>query len=578
MPAPKRIVVIGLLGTTLDSARPGERWDRWRPTVGICMHEDVEVHRFELLYDTKFQKLADVVMTDMRHVSPETEVVPRLVHFRDAWDFTDVYAALHDFARTYPFNLEEEDYLVHITTGTHVAQICLFLLTEARYLPGRLLQTMSPRQRKPGAMAGGMSVIDLDLSRYDRLASRFEQEQLERFSLLKSGIATRNAAFNRTIEQVEKVAVASTAPILLLGPTGAGKSQLARRIFEMKKARNQVSGRFVEVNCGTFRGDAAVSALFGHRKGAYTGATSDREGLMRAAHKGMLFLDEIGELSLDMQVLLLRALEEKSFLPMGADEEVRSDFQLLAGTNRDLRGEAAAGRFRPDLLARINLWTFELPGLADRREDIEPNLDHELEAASRQLGRSVRFNAEARRAYLDFALSPEARWGGNFRDLNASVTRLATLAGGRRIDLELVRGELDRLRADWRAARGAPDEVEGSARRGEGGGTGPVSPRSARRRDPRVPPRADTLADAGRRLFAQSRLRKSSANDSDRLKKYLARFELDWAGGRRGRAFWQNNMNAPAHIACGASPWRHDHARGEGKASPAGGTASVALR
>ena len=528
MPAPKRTVVIGLLGTTLDSARPEERWDRWRPTVGICMHEDVEVHRFELLYDAKFQKLADVVMTDMRHVSPETEVVPRLVHFRDAWDFTDVYAALHDFARTYPFNLEEEDYLVHITTGTHVAQICLFLLTEARYRPGRLLQTMPPRQRKPGAMAGGMSVIDLDLSRYDRLASRFEQEQLERFSLLKSGIATRNAAFNRTIEQVEKVAVASTAPILLLGPTGAGKSQLARRIFEMKKARNQVSGRFVEVNCGTFRGDAAVSALFGHRKGAYTGATSDREGLMRAANKGMLFLDEIGELSLDMQVLLLRALEEKSFLPLGADEEVRSDFQLLAGTNRDLRGEAAAGRFRPDLLARINLWTFELPGLADRREDIEPNLDHELEAASRQLGRSVRFNAEARRAYLDFALSPEARWGGNFRDLNASVTRLATLAGGRRIDLELVRGELDRLRADWRAAGGAPDEVEdllGADKAGELDLFDRVQ-LAAVLRECR---RADTLADAGRRLFAQSRLRKSSANDSDRLKKYLARFGLDWA-------------------------------------------------
>src|SRR5947207_2400514 len=163
---------------------------------------------------------------------------------KNAWDFEEVYGSLHDFARGYPFDPEKEDYLVHITTGTHVAQICLFLLTESRHFPARLLQTSPPK-------AGGAatySIIDLDLSRYDRLASRFRIEQREGLSTLKGGIDTRNAAFNRMIEKVEQVAIGSKDPTLLLGPTGAGKSQLARRIYELKKRRGQLSGPFVEVN------------------------------------------------------------------------------------------------------------------------------------------------------------------------------------------------------------------------------------------------------------------------------------------------------------------------------------------
>ncbi|PXC03053.1 transcriptional regulator, partial [Pseudomonas aeruginosa] len=108
-------------------------------------------------------------------------------------------------------------------------------------------------------------------SRYDRIASRFRHEQEESLAFLKSGIATRNAAFNRSIEQIERVAVRSRAPMLLVGPTGAGKSFLARRIYELKRSRHQLDGRFVEVNCATLRGDGAMSALFGHVKGAFTG-------------------------------------------------------------------------------------------------------------------------------------------------------------------------------------------------------------------------------------------------------------------------------------------------------------------
>jgi len=223
---------------------------------------------------------------------------------QDAWDFEEVYTTYLDFATRYSFDTEHEEYLVHITTGTHVAQICWFLLTEARYLPASLLQT-SPVSRREGppSPAGLYSIIDLDLSRYATLTSRFQREQQASTSFLKAGIATRNPAYNTLIDQIERVALRSSAPLLLTGPTGAGKSFLARRIYELKAARHQVSGRFIAVNCATLRGDNAMSTLFGHARGAFTGAQQARAGLLREADGGILFLDEIGELGLDEQAM-----------------------------------------------------------------------------------------------------------------------------------------------------------------------------------------------------------------------------------------------------------------------------------
>src|SRR5512140_3811085 len=127
----KKTVVVGLLGPTLDVGKGPNRWDRWRPTVALCQHEDLLVDRLELLFQRRFIALANTITEDIRRVSPETEVVPRNVEFEDAWDLEEVYGALLDFARGYPWVPEKEDYLVHITTGTHIAQISLFLLAAA---------------------------------------------------------------------------------------------------------------------------------------------------------------------------------------------------------------------------------------------------------------------------------------------------------------------------------------------------------------------------------------------------------------------------------------------------------------
>jgi transcriptional regulatory protein RtcR len=526
----KKTVAIGILGSKLDRVGKGsQRWNKWRPTLSLCQQPDQLIDRLELIHgqarwDTD---LALKVAADIAQVSPETEVRLHPMAMQNAWDFEEVYASLHDFAAGYPFDTAREDYLVHITTGTHVQQIVWFLLAESRHIPAKLIQTQPSGAREDDSAPAGRHVVtDLDLQRYDQIAKRFQAERLQGTELLKSGIATRNAAFNRTIEQIERVAARSRAPILISGPTGAGKSFLARQVYELKRGRHQVDGAFVEVNCATLRGDTAMSTLFGHTKGAFTGAQQAREGLLRSAHKGVLFLDEIGELPLDEQAMLLKAIEEKRFLPMGSDKEVESDFTLIAGTNRDLQARVLEGQFREDLLARINIWTFVLPGLVNRSEDIEPNIDFELLRYARDHGHKVRFNAEARRRYLSFATSRDANWSGNFRQLSASITRMATLADSGRIDMALVEDELERLRQDWRLPATSDPLSEHLANAGL---EIDLFDRLQLESVLMVCRTAKSQADAGRKLFANSRTAKASPNDSDRIRKFLARFNISWS-------------------------------------------------
>lgn len=550
----RRTVVFSLYGTSLDKSIRADgswivdRWDRWRPTLSLCQQPDFVPDRIELLAQPKFHRPAMALLQDISTASPETQTRLTDVPFRDPWDFSDVYGDLRDFVERYDFNPDDEDYYVHITTGTHVAQICWFLLVETRHLPGRLIQTSPPASRRTRErnIAGTYNIIDLDLSRYDLLAARFEAERQDSTSFLKAGIDTQSKVSNQLIDRIEQVASNSTAPILLTGATGVGKTQLARRIYELKKTTAPAAddvGPFVEVNCATLRGDGAMSTLFGHEKGAFTGALASRDGLLKAADGGVLFLDEIGELGLDEQTMLLRAIEDGTFTPLGSDRPSHSSFQLIAGTNRDLFDAVGSGEFREDLLARIDLWSFELPRLADRLEDLEPNLDFELARHTQLRGRKVSFNREARQRFLQFANSPSATWNANFRDLGAAITRLVTLAGTNRISLPLVEEEIIRLQDSWARL---------------GANSGPKNRRSTSAHPTAAAyPTLDldvfrlgeldlfdrvqlseviqicrlmpTMASAGRRLFAESRKKKSSRNDSDRLKKYLAKFDLTWA-------------------------------------------------
>jgi transcriptional regulatory protein RtcR len=525
-----------MLGTTLDNVVKGDRWKRWRPTVAACSQPDFVFDRYEIIYPIHFKRLLDQVVADLKVVSPKTEIVLHQLEMANPWDFEEVFAKLHDFMNRYSFDLEREEYFVNITTGTHVAQICLFLLAESRYLPGRLFQVGLV---KGGDPKGTYSVIDLDLKKYNPIAARFEKEKDQSEQFLKAGIVTRNSNFNILIDQIEMICLRSRDPLLLMGRTGVGKTELARRIFQLKKAKHKILGRFVEVNCATLKGDAVMSMLFGHVKGASTGALKERNGLLKEADGGLIFLDEIGELGLDEQAMLLRAIEDKKFLPMGTDRDVSSDFELIAGTNRDLNADVQNGRFREDLLARINLWAFRLPDLKERREDIEPNLEFELTKFSTKTGKKLRFNQEALAAFLKFAHAPSTPWRGNFRDLNSAITRMGTFAESGRISLDLVETEIIRMQATWQ--KGSDSESERTVN-GESG-RGVAYHRVAALLADRVKDfdsfdlaqleavletcaACSSLSEASRKLFAVSRLKKVSANDADRLTKYLQRFGL----------------------------------------------------
>ncbi len=525
----KKRVVIGLLGNVLDKGDERSRWARWRPTVSLFQHEDFLIHRMILIHDGKTHDLAKTLVADIASISPETKVATHPIPFANAWDFEEVYGALHDFAKSLKFNPEDEEYLVHITTGSHVQQICLYLLTESKYFPAKLIQTSPPHARNRQA-PGSYALIDLDLSKYDKIATRFQAEQKTSLDFLKAGINTRNARFNSLIERIEKVAIHSKEPILLMGPTGAGKSKLARRIYDLKKTRSQVEGAFVGLNCATLKGDGAMSTLFGHVKGAFTGAQQDRPGLLRQANLGILFLDEIGELGLDEQTMLLHALEEKRFFPLGSDKEAFSEFQLIAGTNRDLGAAVEHGEFREDLLARINLWTFRLPGLSERPEDVEPNIQFELDQFSSKEGRKVTFSREAMQFFLEFSTSKKAKWLANFRDLNAAIIRMATLAPGGRIGTDQVDEEVERLRLSWSAGAGvATQDLTVQVMGAKAAAALDLFDRCQLENVIRICSGSKSLSDAGRTLFSETRKTKAAPNDADRLRKYLARFNLDWA-------------------------------------------------
>ena len=242
----RKKVVISILGISKDAkgGHTEKRWSQWRPTVSVVMHKEFPVDRLELIYHPQHLSKALLVSEDIRAVSPDTEVSLIEAVWDNPWDFAEIYNWFYEFARHYPVNTDDESYYLNITTGTHVSQICMFLMSEAHLLPAQILQ-VSPVTQSAKKAEGSLHSIDLDLARYDVMAKRYFEESSTGQDFLKSGIQTRNSHFNGMIAEIERVALRSKDPILLEGPTGAGKTQLARKIYELKTIRKTTKGSFV---------------------------------------------------------------------------------------------------------------------------------------------------------------------------------------------------------------------------------------------------------------------------------------------------------------------------------------------
>lgn len=524
--------IFAIVGRTLDRAsqtkgKGPQRFERrWRPSVALASFPGVT--HLHLIAGAGDATLAEQVAGDARALNGSLIVAVDRVEFSDPWNLPSTYLALLEYVERKMAEIGEgEECLFSHTTGSSVQQLCIFLLCESKRFRGKLLQSAPSKSVRHESE---FQVIDLDLSAYDVIAQRFKSEKRDAVTLLKGGVKTRNAKFNALIEEIEHVVSGSKYPVLLMGASGVGKSDLAGRIYEIRKRIGMVSGEMVSVNCSTLRGEQLISCLFGHEKGSFTGAHAKRNGLLKAADGGVIFLDEIGDMDLEAQAMLLSAVEKKRFYPLGADAEVSSDFMIIAGTNKNLRKEVLAGRFREDLLARLNTWEFVLPRLRDRAEDVEPNVDFELQRLGDELGRRIRLQGEARKAYLSFALSKEAVWSGNFRDLLASLTRLSTMAHDGVITVAQVEREIDRLRQSWgEGVECGAGDVDKPLLLGPKFAHIDTLHLAALEVVAKTLRNTSSAAEASRVLFDKSRLERKSSNDSDRLAKYLKQFDLTTA-------------------------------------------------
>jgi transcriptional regulator with GAF, ATPase, and Fis domain len=235
------------------------------------------------------------------------------------------------------------------------------------------------------------------------------------------GIIGESPALRRAIGVLQKAAP-TDAPVLLLGESGTGKELFARALHELSGRR---PGPFVAINCAALPETLLDSELFGHVRGAFTGAVADAVGKFQAAHGGTIFLDEVGDMSAALQAKLLRTLQEGEIQPVGSPRARRVDVRVVCATNRDLEGLVRTGRFRQDLFFRLNVVALRLPPLRERREDLEPLARYFLDRDARELRRPISGFAPAALARLR-----SYDWPGNVRELRNAVRYAALLAAG----------------------------------------------------------------------------------------------------------------------------------------------------
>jgi len=298
------------------------------------------------------------------------------------------------------------------------------------------------------AVVQGLNVLAGLLSRPSVEGKREELASENGFRYSYGDIVTQSGSMQNVFRKLDRV-IGTKVPVLVVGETGTGKELIARALHRNDEERR--SKRFYAQNCAAISSTLLESELFGHEKGAFTGADRRKRGLFEIADGSTLFLDEIGEMSLDMQSRLLRVLQEKEVVPVGSTEPVPVDVRLVAATHRNLEDEVARGRFRNDLYYRLKVVRLELPPLRERREDVPLLVEHFLHVAARERGGSPkvldRRDERVLKVLMDYP------WPGNVRELENLVHRLVHLAAGDVITYETLVEETDLVRQATNEAR-----------------------------------------------------------------------------------------------------------------------------
>lgn len=445
-----------------------KRTDIWRPSVALASYPDLHFDEYYILYSglkDNMQETFDEVVEDIHAISPQTTLHPEKMNFKSPWDMVSVFKALYKFAEDHAsdFGAQDVQCYVNCNHGTMQIRESLFMLSQEGKFPGmRILPSpWHDNTKRDYHTPEGSYAID-DPSEFNEAYRQLSKDTKRRArdNGLHNGIFIdkSNKEFLKLLDRILSVVRRTKEPILFTGPTGSGKTQLAKNIAKVKG----LSENFVHVNCATLSGDPGMikSELFGHDKGDYTGADAERAGRLQQANGGLLFLDEIAELPKDVQAMLLTAIESKKFRRPHSTKDIQCDFMLICGTNKDLRAEVKAGRFRLDLLERINTWHFRIPGLAEReipgvvaarRKDIALNCQQVLSEYNKKYAAHLEFANDALKRFVEYAEADTTEWKGNFREFNSMIFRMATLADGLQITVDDVDREIKYAEAEQMA-------------------------------------------------------------------------------------------------------------------------------
>jgi DNA-binding NtrC family response regulator len=429
--------LVSWIGNADHEAAEGVRPDQLGP-IATALQRAAPFERVVLLTNyakPRSQKYCKWLAGTVRYA--ESRLSLSVVRLDSPIDYAAIYQCVSEQLKALSLPADDIELTFHLSPGTPAMAAIWIILSKTRF-PANLIQTSTQR---------GLEAVDFPFD----LAGDFLPEYLKRNSERMSRLVARTAAsapeFDRILHVSDVMAeqvglarrmAAHDVPVLILGETGTGKELFAEAIHA---ASPRASGPFIAVNCGAIPAELASSELFGHKRGAFTGATSDRKGHFQEAQGGTLFLDEVGELPLDSQVRLLRALQAREVTPLGASKPIRTDVRILAATHRDLPTDVASGRFREDLFHRLAVGILRLPPLRARGPDVELLFKYFLDVINQDAkGKPEAQAKDLAKEALQFLCAQS--WPGNVREAYHTLLRAALWSNGPVITLDDVQASL----------------------------------------------------------------------------------------------------------------------------------------
>ncbi|MEL4485405.1 sigma-54 dependent transcriptional regulator [Shewanella algae] len=358
----------------------------------------------------------------IKHLYPQCIVHVLDMKLSDPTNYHDIFKGLKEFALTIQEEQKHAKFYISVASGTPQMHACWVLLAASGEIPAKILHVRPPRfvtKDRPLLSEIELSSDEFPSVRFKSSSFTIDEHEMDVDSVrAQLGIVGDHPAMLKALEMGAMLA-SSLAPILITGETGTGKELFARYVHALSGRPQET---FVAVNCAAIPEDLVESILFGHKKGAFTGAVNDQTGKFDAADKGTLFLDELGELPLPAQAKLLRVLQDGIVEPIGQTKGHAVDVRIVAATNRELRKQIRKGEFREDLYYRLNVGEIKLPSLRERRSDIPKLVLNILDRLNTSLKRHRRLTTDA------LSRLQAHNWEGNIRDLENVIERSVRLS------------------------------------------------------------------------------------------------------------------------------------------------------